>query len=34
MIGEAAFAVVLWGAIGGVFLVFLYEAVVVARDAG
>lgn len=34
MIGEAAFAVVLWGAIACVFLVFLYEAVVVARDVG
>ena len=34
MIGEMLFAVVLWGAIAGVFLVFLYEAYVIGREAG
>jgi len=33
-IGPTLFAVVLWGALAGVFLVFCYEVYVLGRDAG
>ena len=33
-VGPAAFPVLVWGAVLGVFLVFLYEAYVLAGDAG
>ena len=32
--GALPFAVLLWGALAGVALVFVYEVVVVGRDAG
>lgn len=34
MIGATSFALVLWGAIAGVALVFLYEVYAVTRDTG
>ena len=33
-VGPAAFAALVWGTVLGVFLVFLYEAYVLAGDAG
>lgn len=33
-IGQTAFAVLLWGAILGVFGVFCYEVYVIGREAG
>lgn len=32
--GSLVFSVLLWGALAGVFLVFVYELVVISREAG